>query len=245
MAPQDCLYKFMHVDYEIVAVKGYDVNAERVLISKSNYSFEDEEKLGLRACEFGALLASDGSLHLQCFVKIEAFNLNADIQKKYKELFEQANWTDYQIQVISEENEVEVINVHKSILSNYGIFQAKFRSNPTQNQMRITDSSAIAVKCFLLYLYCGEIQTELWDEYCFEILILADKFVIESLRHNAECYVASKISDLDDIYRLCEALEKIEACRRFIQENQEGVDNEFWNKIRDKWPRALELLRGR
>uniref|UniRef100_A0A915N8F5 BTB domain-containing protein n=1 Tax=Meloidogyne javanica TaxID=6303 RepID=A0A915N8F5_MELJA len=233
--------EFTHTEYKIFVIK----DDQRVLISSSTFAFENEEELGLVTKPVGELLSADGSFQLECFIEINSYNLSNEIRQKYKQIFNEERYADCKIHVTGESYKTdESFFAHRCILSQYEHFYAAltFHDHEPKDQIKchikIFDSTPEAVKSFLLFLYCGYIEEEQLRANASDILLLADLYLIENLKYSAECYLAAGIFGLEDIFRLCGFMDRLnvptilEACQEFIREHEAEVKkHEIWMEI--------------
>ncbi|XP_015925839.1 uncharacterized protein [Parasteatoda tepidariorum] len=139
----------------------------------------------------------------------------------------------------------ESFSVHKCILAAHSpvlrrMISSDFSESKT-NTISINDSSPEIFKCFLKYLYSGKIEDKTWSVVK-ELLILADKYDVRSLRTKCGEILASFLS-IDNIYEILKiAYEygdeylKEEANVFAVKHILEIAPNDEWKELTDSNP---------
>jgi len=148
-----------------------------------------------------------------------------DITKGFNEFLTKREFTDLVIEV-----GMKKIDAHKIILCSASkVFKSMFESNLNENQnnrLKINDFDFEVVKAMITFLYSGKLESV--DLYASELLVIADKYDIGSLKKYSEIHLIGKINETNVLQLLtlsqnCHCNDLENKCIEYIEENAKKV----------------------
>ncbi|KAI6224357.1 hypothetical protein M3Y99_01402600 [Aphelenchoides fujianensis] len=109
------------------------------------------------------------------------------------ELYNESIHSDFEIQVNG-----QVFRTHRCILAHASeVFDSMFKNGmreATEGHIRLTDTTPSAVRAMLEFIYTGVIERTLFEKNTRDILIIAEKYNIASLKEECERYVGELLN---------------------------------------------------
>ena len=189
-------------------------------------------------------LCSDAHLKIVTIKEVSPKVLS--LQEKFASLFLNEDMSD--LKILCDEKEFPG---HKFILSiSSSVFKTMFASNfmeTTSKTLPIEDTDAETMEKFLRFLYTDQLKREELD--C-RLLILADRYQVDSLTHQCIEILQSKIDNENvmEVYYTAYLINHetlMKKARKYAREQNGIKESPFWKELEENNPQlAMKVMKG-